>query len=230
LSKEANSTNSSDAVFDPVVSRARFSEWFPDLTATQLENLLIYQGELFKFNKAVNLVSPQTLKFAEALHFADAILASRLIEPNLIADAPLYDFGSGNGFPGLVIAMLQPKLKVVLVDRDERKLEFCKHVASSVKLTNLSVQIKDVEALPEKSLMNVVARGFAPLFKAMMLSRKSIASGGRFFHLKGDAWATELAQVPPQLLSVWAPSLLGRYSLPDARGEMAVVMTEKLSD
>lgn len=227
MSKE---TNESENLFDPEVSRSNYKSWFPNLPVDVIEKILVYQGELIKFNKAVNLVSPQTLKIADALHFADSIHAAQLVIPNLIPNAALYDFGSGNGLPGLVFAMLKPDLEVILVDRDERKLEFCKHVASTAKLKNLSVLMKDVEQLQERSLKNVVARGFAPLAKAMMLARKTVSVHGRFFHLKGDSWANELAQVPPQLLSLWNPSLLGQYSLPQAKGEMAIVLTEKLSD
>lgn len=227
MSKEPND---SEFFFDPEVSRSNYKSWFPNLSDDVIEKVLIYQGELIKFNKAVNLVSPQTLKVADALHFADSIHAGQLIIPNLISNAPLYDFGSGNGLPGLVFAMLRPELNVILVDRDERKLEFCKHVASTAKLRNLAVLIRDVEQLPERFLTNVVARGFAPLAKAMMIARKTVSAGGKFFHLKGDGWANELAQVPPQLLTLWNPSLLGQYSLPQAKGEMAIVLTDKLSD
>lgn len=227
MSKEPNDT---EIVFDPAQSRANYKSWFPDLSADVIEKLLIYQGELIKFNKAVNLVSPQTLKFADALHFADSIHAAQLIIPKLVSDAPLYDFGSGNGLPGLVFAIMKSDLNVVLVDRDERKLEFCKHVAATAKLKNLTVLIKDVETLPDNSLKNVVARGFAPLAKAIMSARKSVSKGGRFFHLKGDSWATELSQVPPQLLSMWEPTLLGQYPLPAGKGDMAIILTEKISN
>lgn len=227
MSKEASDTEN---LFDAELSRANYKSWFPNLPQDVIEKVLLYQSELIKFNKAVNLVSPQTLKVADALHFADSIHAGQLVIPELVLDAPLYDFGSGNGLPGLVFAMMMPELSVVLVDRDERKLEFCKHVASAAKLKNLSVLIKDVEQLPERSLKNVVSRGFAPLAKAMMIARKTVATGGKFFHLKGDGWANELAQVPPQLLTLWNPSLLGQYSLPQAKGEMAIVLTDKISD
>ncbi|HVK60829.1 MAG TPA: RsmG family class I SAM-dependent methyltransferase [Bdellovibrionales bacterium] len=219
-----------EAVFVPEVSAARYEKWFPQLSAEAREKLLTYHSELIKFNRTINLISPGTAKSADATHFADAVLASEEIQKHLIPDAPLYDFGSGNGIPGLVFGLLYPQVKVVLVDRDQRKLEFCKHIAATLKLTNVSTHVGGVEELPSGSIKNAVARGFAPLSKALLLTRKPLAKGGRFFHMKGDGWANELAQVPSQLFSVWSPSLLAQYRIPDSNAEMGVVLTEKIGD
>jgi len=77
---------------------------------------------------------------------------------------------------------------------------------------------------------NVIARGFAPFSKALILCRKQFAKGGRFFHMKSDGWATELAAMPSQVFSHWTPSLLGNYRLPEVKIEMYVVLTEKTGE
>lgn len=178
----------------------------------------------------MNLVSPQTLPTADAVHICDGVFAFKLIKPELSLGATLYDFGSGNGIPGLVMGILDPALKVVLVDRDERKLEFCKHVASSVRATNVTTLKADVEELPRHSVLNVVGRGFAPLPKALLMTRAVVAKGGKFFHLKGDQFAQELSAVPSQLFSLWQPRLVGAYRLPDRGAEMSVLVTDKIAD
>ncbi len=216
-----------EKVYDPERSRIRFREWFPAMSESDIDKLIVYLGELNKFNKAVNLVSPSTLAQADALHLADSVYAGELIVPKLIDGEALFDFGSGNGFPGLVLGALNPSLQVKLVDRDERKLEFCKHVAATIGAKNITTIKCEVERLPPGSVKNVVSRGFAPLAKAMMIARAPVAKGGKFFHLKGEQWATELSSVPSQLFSFWQPSLIGSYRLPDLGGEMSVVLTDK---
>ena len=220
----------SPAAFDPERSRARFKEWFPQLNAGQIGALVVYMSELQKFNKAVNLVSPQTLAIADAVHLADGVFAYKMIQGELTAGAPLYDFGSGNGIPGLVFALLDPNLKVILVDRDERKLEFCKHVAAACKATNVTTMKADIESLPKHSVVNVVARGFAPFAKSLLMCRNIVAKGGKFFHLKGDQFAVELSTVPSQLFSFWQPRMIGEYRLPDRGAEMTVICTDKIAD
>ncbi len=195
-----------------------------------IERLATYTRELLKANKTVNLISATTIKTAETVHFADSVIAARLIEKNMVPGAPLYDFGSGNGLPGLVFAILYPQHKVVLVDRDQRKLEFCKGLVSALRLTNVTVQLLSVEDLPDASVKNAVGRGFAALSRAMIVARKPLSKGGKFFHMKGDGWANELAQVPSQLFTFWSPSLLGQYRVPDSTTELAVVVTTKIAD
>lgn len=218
------------AALDPEKSRARFKEWFPQLAPPAIQNLVTYLVELNKFNKAVNLVSPQTLATADAVHLADAVHAFKFVRKDMVAGAPLYDLGSGNGIPGLIFALIDPTLEVVLVDRDERKLEFCKHVAAACKATNVKTVNADVEQLPKHSVVNAVARGFAPLPKALLLTRHAVAKQGRFFHMKGDQFAQELSHVPSQLFSFWQPRMVGEYRLPDRGGEMSVICTDKIAD
>jgi 16S rRNA (guanine527-N7)-methyltransferase len=208
----------------------RLKTWLPDLQGDTCERLAIYHAELLKFNRTVNLISANTVKVADSVHVADSIFASRIAEKSAVDGQPVYDFGSGNGCPGLIYAILYPARKIILVDRDQRKMEFCKHVGSTLRLANLSVLTKGVEEIPSGTVVNAISRGFAPFSKSLILCRKSFRKGGRFFHLKGDGWANELASMPSQVFSHWSPSLVGQYRLPEVKTEMFVVMTEKTAE
>lgn len=212
----------------PPTFAERIAKWFPQLAAPTIEKLSKFNDELLKFNKTINLVSEQTLKKADVVHFADCIHATTLIEKHISPDAPLYDYGSGNGFPGIVMGILFPKVQTILVERDTKKAEFLKHVRSLLGLDNVEVKAVDTEDLPAGSVQNAMARDYAPLHKLLLSARHSVKAGGQFFHLKTDSWPQELASVPSQLFTVWDPSLLGQYSLPEAGGTMAVVITKKI--
>ena len=208
----------------------RLKTWFPDLSPATIARLATYHSELLRFNKTINLISSTTVRNADSVHIGDAVLAAKFITPSLRPGQPLYDFGSGNGCPGIIYAALNTAQRVILVDRDERKMEFCKHVASAMKLENVSTLIKGVEDLPPASVTNAVSRGFAPFSRALLICRKQFPKGGRFFHMKSDGWANELAQLPSQVFTHWNPNLLGQYRLPETTTDMFVVMTEKTSD
>lgn len=223
-----------EQVIVPIPEGKKISEnlgkWFPQLPPGAISGFGDFHTELVKFNKTINLVSEASLYHTDTIHFGDSILACQMIEKNLVAGAPLYDFGSGNGFPGLVFATLFPKIKVIMVERDLRKAEFLKHMISILKVSNATVQASTVEGIAERSVKNAMARGFAPLHRALLICRKQFSAGGKFFHLKGDGWANELGAVPSQLFSFWSPSLLGQYKLPDNSAELSVVITEKILD
>ncbi len=213
-----------------VVFENNLRKWLVGATDDTLRKFIRYNMELIKFNKAVNLIAPTTIAIADNVHFADSAYATQIVIKSLVPGQPLFDIGSGNGFPGMVMAILHPNVSVILVDRDERKAEFLKHIITVLQLKNVTVEISAVEDMAAGRMVNVVTRGFAPLHKAMLIARKQVNKGGRFFHLKGDGWANELASVPSQLFSYWTPSLLGQYQLPVIMSNMAVVLTEKIAE
>jgi 16S rRNA (guanine527-N7)-methyltransferase len=210
-------------------SEWRLDQFFPQLSTDTRGLLKAYHTELCKFNKVLNLVSPKSLAHADIIHFADSILSYELVSKNINKNNILYDLGSGNGFPGMVYGILDPAQKIALVDVDQRKCEFLKHVVSTLKLSNVFVENKNIEKLPENSIQQAVMRGFAPLPRAMLILRKIVSKGGTMLHLKSDEWSLEVSQVPSQLCSIWQPVLAGEYTLPLVNTKLFVVKTDKLS-
>lgn len=207
----------------------RILEWFPDLSADVILKLKGIHTELLRFNRRINLIGVNTIHNADCVHFADSISAGRLIRQKMTSST-IYDFGSGNGFPGLVFAATYADIKVVLVDSDTRKVEYLKHCIANVGLTNCSAILSSIESLPDGSVMEAMTRGLASVAKTLLMTRRVVAKGGQMFHLKGEEWATEVTSVPSQLCSFWSPSLLGEYKLPLGNVKFAVVVTEKIAD
>lgn len=206
----------------------RIKTWFADLDEKVQDQLKKYFLELQKFNKVVNLISAKTVIHADAIHFADSILSSQIVRKKINKNTYLYDLGSGNGFPGLVYGILYPDQKVILIDSDERKCEFLKHIADSLGLVNIIVQNKSIDTLPLGSIEQAICRGFAPLPKALLTLRKVVKKGGVVFHMKSEEWALEVSQIPSQLCSLWQPALEAEYRLPIGEIKMFVVKTSKI--
>lgn len=215
----------------PESSTWRLAEWFSDLNPDQLGLFKKYFDEIKKYNKTINLVSPKTLSSADLTHFADCILASRSIRKGMPSQVKeVFDIGSGNGFPGMVFAVLFPEVKVNLVESDLRKSEFLKNLVITLGLKNVHVLNQNVETLKDRSVSVAISRGFAPLSKAILVTRKIFIKGGVYFHLKGEEWASEIASIPSQLCSFWLPGLVGEYRLPVGEVKFAVVKTDKIND
>ncbi len=207
----------------------RLDTWFPELGKPILDNLKKYHEELVKFNKSLSLVSVKTLPQADILHFADSIVASRIIKEDAKDLTEIYDFGSGNGFPGLVFATLYPSVNVVMVDSDQRKCEFLKHCIAAMGLKNATVRNQMVESLDEDSVRICMARGFANISKSIMAARNCVEFKGTFYHMKGEAWSQEVGEIPTQLCSLWTPSLVKSYKLPIGHFNFAIVKTDKIA-
>lgn len=203
--------------------------WFPDLSPEIQKQFKIYNEELTKFNKTLSLVSPKTIPMADALHFADSILASRVIAKSNSRMTEIYDLSMGNGFPGLVFAILNPKVKVHVVDPDQRKCEFLKHIIAVAQIPNADVLNVKPDTLKEGTVQYVMTRGFASISKVILLLRKIVPKGGIVYHLKGEQWGMEVSEIPIQLCSLWTPGLVGEYRLPIGEVKFSVIKTDKLA-
>ena len=165
---------------DPGVSRETFGR-----LETMVETLLRWQ-------KAINLVGRATLDDVWGRH----ILDSAQLIPLIPATAKsLADLGSGGGFPGLVLAALQPELDVTLIEADARKAAYLGEAARRMGLAKQpKIVISRIEAAPPSKADIVTARAVAPLGQLL-----AWADGHRLdpaiclFH-KGKGWQGELTE------------------------------------
>jgi 16S rRNA (guanine527-N7)-methyltransferase len=202
----------------------RIPEWFATMDPSLAEALKTYHKELMKFNGRLNLISRSTEREADETHFADSLLAAELLLKSPLGKK-VYDIGSGNGLPGLILAICKPDTEFALVESDARKCEFLKHMIHVLGLKNCQVMNVRIETL---SGMDVaISRGFASLSKALLTVNRMFNKGGKFYHLKGNNWSREIADIPSQLIAHWKPELIGEYSLPVSQVRRAVVCTTK---
>jgi 16S rRNA (guanine527-N7)-methyltransferase len=204
----------------------RLGKWFPELTPVQLEKLQIYHAELIKFNGRINLISPRSERTADLFHFADCILGARAVLKRT-AKKEIYDLGSGNGLPGIVFGVLAPDRQMVLVDADARKVEFLKHIATRLNLSNVRTINGRLEDIAEGSIHAAVSRGLASISKALLMARKASAVGCEFYHFKGETWPNEVAEMPSQILAHWEPKEIDNYDLPEGSVTLTVVQTRR---
>lgn len=204
----------------------RIAKWFPDLGDDKIAKLRAFHSELIFFNGRMNLISPKTEAEADEVHIADAILAARSIFSSC-NEQTVYDLGSGNGVPGIVMAILEPKRKFFLVDADARKIEFMKHCVARLQLANCATIHGRLEDLDDGSVKCGVSRAMASISKMLLFARKATAPGSVLYHMKSDSWAREAAEIPSQVLAHWEPRLVSGYSLPETGVKLFVVMTQK---
>lgn len=206
----------------------RIEEWFPHLSQEALDQLKLFHSELIVFNKAINLISNRTEESADLVHFADCLIGSEHIL-KASKGRNIYDFGSGNGLPGIILAILAPNYRVHLVESDARKIEFMKYVGTKLGLRNLVPLHCRVEDLKEDSVELVVSRGFASVQKSLLVARKPCKINAQYFHFKGEGWVREVADIPSQMCRFWIPMHLTDYSLPAGNTRLSIVVTKKMA-
>lgn len=152
-----------------------------------------YAEILRDWSGKMNLVAPSTLADIETRHFAD----SAQLADVLPRDAEIYDFGSGAGFPGVVLAILG--WRVTCIESIGKKVAFLNTVREELHLDNLTIfhgRVEDfLSKIPGKNDKKagkfvVTARAFAPLVKILDYVR---GINCRLFLLKGREIETEIA-------------------------------------
>ena len=91
---------------------------------TRHSSLATYKRELLKWNEKINLIGPEAREHLDD-HIAEALAAAETLEP----EGEVLDFGSGGGLPAIPMAIVSPKARFHLVEADQKKWAFLKHVA-----------------------------------------------------------------------------------------------------
>lgn len=204
----------------------RIPQLCPELGEEIIGKLSDFHSELLRFNKSISLIPKNSEREADILHIYDGVAGGRIVLRENQAKR-IYDIGSGNGVPGIVMAIIAPERDFVLLEADRRKCDFLKAIVGKLGLKNVTVVLGKIEDLDEGSVECAVSRGFSSISKALLVSRKLFTVGAGYFHFKGSSWVREIAQIPSQICSFWIPRLVEEYQLPQMSSSMAVVLTKR---
>lgn len=115
------------------------------LTATQLNALELYETELLEWNSRINLTAIRDPEQVRVKHFLDSFTCLCVMR-----DTPMdhiVDVGTGAGFPGIPLKIINPTMKLTLVESVGKKAEFCRYIAKTLNLEGVQVIQKRVETL-----------------------------------------------------------------------------------
>lgn len=91
-----------------------------------------YRELLLAWNVRVNLIGPEAVAHIDA-HIGEAVAAAHHLQPL----GNVLDFGSGGGLPGIPMAIVAPQARFHLVEADQKKWAFLKHVVRECELNSV---------------------------------------------------------------------------------------------
>ena len=136
-----------------------------NLTETQISRADEFINQILKWNKTRNLVSRNLRKNDLAEHFLDCAVLHNHLNPG-----PVIDLGTGSGFPGICLGIIDPNRELTLVDSNRKKTSFLIHVKNELGLNLVSVKNTRVEEINQINETNIVCRAFkepADLLKSL---------------------------------------------------------------
>ncbi|KAA0018692.1 16S rRNA (guanine(527)-N(7))-methyltransferase RsmG [Salinicola corii] len=160
----------------------------------QRERLLSLLALLHKWNRAYNLTAVRSPEAMVGRHLLDSASVAFAV-----GGTNLLDVGSGPGFPGLVLAILDPGLQVTLLDSNGKKVRFQRQAVMELGLDNVCCEQVRVESF-DATFDQVISRAFAALGDFIGLTEPLLARGGEWLAMKGGLEPRELESLPPHVV------------------------------
>ncbi len=178
----------------------QIAQYFPNLTARQVEQFYLLLGLYAHWNEQINVISRKDLENFYERHVLHSLGIAKVY--SFLPGAVVLDVGTGGGFPGIPLAILFPETNFVLVDSIGKKIKVVNEVASALGLTN--VQAYHVRAEEVKGTYDfVISRAVTamPVFVEWVKNKikKGKAVDGfphGILYLKGGDLTEEFKNVP----------------------------------
>ncbi len=157
------------------------------ITKSQMEQLDEYYHLLKEWNQKINLTSIIEEKEVYLKHFYDSATLNKII--NLSHIETLCDIGTGAGFPGIVLKILFPHLKITLVDSLNKRIEFLNIVIDKLNLKNIQTIHERAEEFSRKNQEKydvVTARAVSHLAILLEYCAPAIKINGFFIAMKAN--------------------------------------------
>jgi len=185
------------------------------LSAGQAEHLLVLLDELDDWNQRMNLTAIRDREQQIAKHLLDSLSIHAFLRGKHIAD-----IGTGAGFPGLPLALVNPDRDFTLLDSTAKKLRFVEHAAAKMGLTNVTTEHSRAEVFKPKERFDcVLARAVGPIETFVHWCGPLVVGGGRLLAMKGRFPEAEIAAIP----TGWKVAAVHRLSVPTLDEERHLV-------
>lgn len=156
-----------------------------ELDASMVTNLGRFADVLDLWRPRVNLISCGSARELVERHFLDSLA----IAPILPDSGSIVDLGTGAGFPGLVLAILRPRQKLILVEVRRRRVSFLREVKRTLQLSNVEIleQRAEVPAAEyERRAESVVSRAVWSDAAILAVAAAWLRPEGRLFWMRSE--------------------------------------------
>jgi 16S rRNA (guanine527-N7)-methyltransferase len=186
-----------------------------ELDESQLARLVEHLDLLDDWNSRMNLTAIRDRPSQLTKHLLDSLTVLPYLHGERIADV-----GSGAGFPGIPIAVVEPRRHVTLIESTGKKCRFLEHVRDTLRLGNVEVVQSRAEGYkPEVRFDTVIARAVGPIVDLVRVAGPLVAGGGRLLAMKGRYPEDELAAK----LNGWKVAAVHRLTVPGLAEERHLV-------
>lgn len=211
------------------MNRTEFIEALARLGITLNEEQEIKLEKFYKllitWNNKINLTRIVEKEDVYLKHFYDSLTITKVVDLTKIET--LCDVGSGAGFPGIVLKIVFPNLKITLVDSLLKRVNYLNTIIKELDLENIqAIHIRSEELQGKFDV--VTARAVANIEKLLTYTMHLVSKNGMLIAMKGNISEELTPEIAKKINQKYEIKLVEEFMLPKENSKRSlVVITNK---
>ena len=202
-----------------------------ELTEKQVKQFYNYMNLLIEWNNKINLTAITEPKEIILKHFVDCATINKFIDENKVLD-----IGTGAGFPGIPLKIINEDLEITLADSLNKRIKFLDIVIETLELNKIETIHSRAEELAKnkkyrESYDIVVSRAVAALNVLLEYTTPFIKVGGKVICMKGNNVEEEIKESKNAIKILGTKMLpVEKVVLPDTEITRNIITVEKMKN
>ena len=192
-----------------------------EVTEEKLAKLNKFYKLLVEWNSKINLTRIIEEQDVYLKHFYDSLTITKVIDLNKVET--LCDVGTGAGFPGIVLKIFYPNLKVTLIDSLEKRIKYLNDVIEKLNLENIKAIHSRGEAY-QGSFDIVTSRAVANIEKLVTYTMHLVKKNGKFIAMKGNIDKELTPEIEKRLSKKYQIVTIKKFLLPKENSNRSLVV------
>ena len=197
-----------------------------NLTEEQLNKLDQFYNLLIEWNEKINLTRITTKEDVYLKHFYDSLTLAKVID--LSTKETLCDVGTGAGFPGIVVKIVYPNLKITLVDALQKRVNYLNEIIKDLQLENIQAIHTRGEDLHDKYDV-VTARAVANIEKLLKYTMHLVNNTGVFVAMKGNIDNELTPEIENKISKKYQILKIEKFELPIENSQRSLIVIKSIS-
>ena len=194
-------------------------------TKDQLNKLDKFYHLLISWNEKINLTRITEEKDVYLKHFYDSLTITKEIDLSKVNT--LCDVGTGAGFPGIVLKIMYPNLKVTLIDSLLKRVNYLNEIIKELELTGIVAIHTRGEDYKDKFDV-VTSRAVANIEKLVTFTMHLVDKDGVFIAMKGNIDNELTNSVEKNISKKYKIVKINKFHLPIEESERSLVVIKNM--
>lgn len=162
-----------------------------------------YTGLLQKWNRLVSLTAVTNSIEIVGRHFGESAFLTKVVS---VENCRLVDIGTGAGFPGLALKIVEPSIQLILIESNKKKGAFLSEVVRTLEFTDVKIRTERFEEIrPSDIEANVItARAVGGFKELLRWSQNALVHRG---HVALWVGADDSTRISSNADWIWQPAV-----------------------